>query len=118
MKDTIKALRTRSGLSQIKFSAFLGVSVASLRRWEAGDAFPSPMAKEKIDAAMSLSDEELLNLCSQIDIKEDFVPAEAYLTTFNFNGKSYQAEWMPYVINGPTDQLDFYKKLVAARSKY
>jgi site-specific DNA-methyltransferase (cytosine-N4-specific) len=112
MKDTIKALRTRSGLSQIKFSAFLGVSVASLRRWEAGDAFPSPMAKEKIDAAMSLSDEELLNLCSQIDIKEDFVPAEAYLTTFNFNGKSYQAEWMPYVINGPTDQLDFYKKLV------
>lgn len=112
MKDSIKALRTRSGLSQIKFAAFLGVSVASLRRWEAGDASPSPLAKEKIEAAMQLSDEALLELCSQIDIKEASVPDEVYMTTFTFDGNSYRAEWMPYVINGPIDQLDFYKKLI------
>ena len=112
MKDSIKALRTRSGLSQIKFAAFLGVSVASLRRWEAGDASPSPLAKERVEAAMHLSDEALLELCSQINIKEESVPDEAYMTTFTFNGNSYRAEWMPYVINGPIDQLDFYKKLI------
>lgn len=112
MKDTIKALRTKSGLSQIKFAAFLGVSVASLRRWETGDSSPSPMAKEKIKATMQLSEEELLKQCSQINIKEDSVPDEAYITTFVFDGNSYRAEWTPYVINGPTDQLDFYKKLI------
>ncbi len=112
MKDTIKAIRTKSGLSQIKFAAFLGVSVASLRRWETGDSSPSPMAKEKIKATMQLSEEELLKQCSQINIKEDFVPDEAYITTFVFDGNIYRAEWTPYVINGPTDQLDFYKKLI------
>lgn len=112
MKDKIKALRTKSGLSQIKFAAFLGVSVASLRRWEAGDASPSPMAKEKIEAVMQLPDEALLKLCSQINIKEDPVPDKAYITTFVFGGNSYRAEWTPYVINGPMDQLNFYKKLI------
>lgn len=112
MKDTIKDLRMRSGLSQMKFAAFLGVSVASLRRWESGDSFPSPMAKEKIEAAMRLPDEEWLKLCSQIDRKEDPVPDEAYRTAFVFDGRSHPAEWTPYVMNGPTDQLGFYKKLI------
>lgn len=112
MKDTIKALRTISGLSQIKFAAFLGVSVASLRRWEAGDTSPSPMAKEKIEAAMKLSGEELLKVCSQVNMKEYSVPDEAYKTTFAFDGNIYRAEWDPFVINGPSDQLDFYKKLI------
>lgn len=112
MKDTIKALRTISGLSQIKFAAFLGVSVASLRRWEAGDTSPSPMAKEKIEAAMKLSGEELLKVCSQVNMKEYSVPDEAYKTTFAFDGNIYRAEWAPFVINGPSDQLDFYKKLI------
>lgn len=112
MKDIIKDLRTKSGLSQSKFAAFLGVSVASLRRWEAGVASPSPMAKEKIEAALQLSDEELLKLCNQIKINEETVPDEAYITQFAFNGNSYRAEWAPYVINGPTDQFVFYKKLI------
>lgn len=112
MKDTIKSLRAKSGLSQIKFAAFLGVSVASLRRWETGESYPSPMAKEKIEAAMRLSDEEVLNLSSQINIKKNSIPDEAYITDFCFDGNCYLAEWTPYVINGPSDQLNFYKKLI------
>lgn len=112
MKDIVKALRTKSGLSQSKFAAFLGVSVASLRRWEAGAASPSPMAKEKIEAAVQLSEEELLKLCNQIKNNEETVPDEAYITQLAFGGNSYRAEWAPYVINGPTDQFDFYKKLI------
>lgn len=117
MKNIIKALRTKSGLSQNKFAAFLGVSVASLRRWEAGEASPSPMAKEKIEAAMQLSDEDLLKLCNQINIQENTVPNESYITTFAFNGNSYRAQWAPYVINGPSDQLNFYKKLIALQQE-
>lgn len=117
MKDSIKALRARSGLSQIKFAAFLGVSVASLRRWEAGDSFPSPLAKERLESAMQLSDEALLKKCSQIKNKEKSSPNEAYMTTFTIDDNSYLAEWMPYVINGPIDQIDFYKKLVDLQQK-
>jgi len=117
MTEEIKALRTKTGLSQTKFAAFLGVSVASLRRWESGDATPSPMAKEKIDSAMNLSDEELLKLCSQIKIEDVSMEQEAYTTSFDFAGKSFRAEWTPYVINGPVDQLDFYKKLIELQQK-
>lgn len=117
MTEEIKALRTKTGLSQTKFAAFLGVSVASLRRWESGVATPSPMAKEKIDTAMSLSDEKLLKLCSQIKIEDVSMAQEAYTTSFDFAGKSFRAEWTPYVINGPVDQLDFYKKLIELQQK-
>ena len=112
MQNSIKALRARSGLSQVKFAAFLGVSIASLRRWEAGDAVPSPMAQEKIKAALQLSDEELLKACSHTAVREECIPDEAYATTFTFGG-SCHAEWMPYVINGPNDQRDFYQKLLS-----
>lgn len=117
MTEEIKALRTKTGLPQTKFASFLGVSVASLRRWETGDAIPSPMAKEKIDTAMNLSDEELLKLCSQIKIEDVSMAQEAYTTTFDFAGKSFRAKWTPYVINGPVDQLDFYKKLIELQQK-
>ena len=112
MKASIKDLRERSGLSQTKFASFLGVSAVSLRRWEAGEASPSPLARKRIEAALQLSDEELLKLCSQVSVKEEVIPDEAYMTSFNYVGNSYKAEWMPYVINGPADQLGFYKKLI------
>ena len=112
MKAAVKGLRERLGLSQIKFAAFLGVSVSSLRRWEAGETMPSPLAQERIEEAAQLSDEELLERCSQVNAKQATIPDEAYMTSFRYAGNSYKAEWMPYVMNGPADQLDFYKKLL------
>ena len=45
----IKELRLSINFSQIAFADLLGVSVASLRRWEAGDTNPSQLASERIN---------------------------------------------------------------------
>ena len=40
----IKELRFRLGMTQEQFAAELGVTVASVRRWENNKATPSPLA--------------------------------------------------------------------------
>ena len=40
MKDRIKALRAKLGLSQAALGALIGVSVTSVNRWENGVASP------------------------------------------------------------------------------
>ena len=112
MDVNIKELRARTGLSQKKFAILLGVSVASLHRWESGDASPSALASRRIEEVARLSDSELLDLSSHIIIPEQKYSAEKYITSFTWNGKTYEAQWEPFVINGPEDQRDFYKKLI------
>jgi tRNA G10 N-methylase Trm11/transcriptional regulator with XRE-family HTH domain len=108
----IKELRGRTGLSQTKFALLLGASVASLRRWEAGDATPSPLALIRIKEIANLTDETLTELCSNIQMHNEPMSYDSYKTNFNWKGNSYKAYWAPYVINGPIDQVEFYKKLV------
>lgn len=112
MNTGVKELRNKTGLSQIKFSIFLGVSVASLRRWESGDANPSPMAQKRLFEAMALSDEELLEQSIHIEMPREQISDEAYITCFNWKGRKYEAVWAPYVINGPKDQFGFYVSLL------
>ena len=45
----IRELRTRTGLTQEKFAAKLGVTFPTINRWENGRAKPSPLAMEKIE---------------------------------------------------------------------
>lgn len=112
MKLNIKYLRNRTGLSQVKFAALLGVSVASLRRWEAGYAKPSQMVQRNITEINALSEQELIERCSQIEIPKVDLSDDLYKTTFLFGEKLYDAVWMPYVINGPEDQREFYNTLI------
>ncbi len=46
----VKALRQRLGLTQEQFAHRLGVTFASVNRWENGQVKPSPMARQKIEA--------------------------------------------------------------------
>ncbi len=46
----VKALRQRLGLTQEQFAHRLGVTFASVNRWENGQVKPSPMARQKLDA--------------------------------------------------------------------
>ena len=46
----IRDLRQRTGLTQEKFAARLGVTFPTINRWENGRARPSPLAMEKIEA--------------------------------------------------------------------
>jgi len=44
----IRQLRERTGLTQEKFAAKLGVTFPTINRWENGRAKPSPLAMQKI----------------------------------------------------------------------
>ena len=46
----VRELRARTGLTQEKFAAKLGVTFPTINRWENGRARPSPLAMEKIEA--------------------------------------------------------------------
>lgn len=45
----IRELRKRTGLTQEKFAAKLGVTYPTINRWENGRAKPSPLATQKIE---------------------------------------------------------------------
>ena len=46
----VRALRQRLGLTQEQFAHHLGVTFASVNRWENGQVKPSPLARQKLDA--------------------------------------------------------------------
>jgi putative transcriptional regulator len=45
----VRELRERTGLSQEKFAAKLGVTFPTINRWENGRAKPSPLAMRRIE---------------------------------------------------------------------
>ncbi len=45
----IRELRNRTGLTQEKFTAKLGVTFPTINRWENGRAKPSPLAMKQIE---------------------------------------------------------------------
>ena len=52
----IKELRNKMVLSQVEFVQLLGVSFASVNRWETGKHEPTNKIKRKIKALMSVYD--------------------------------------------------------------
>jgi transcriptional regulator with XRE-family HTH domain len=45
----VRELRQRTGLTQEKFAAKLGVTFPTINRWENGRAKPSPLAMQRIE---------------------------------------------------------------------
>jgi putative transcriptional regulator len=45
----VREFRKRTGLTQEKFAAKLGVTFPTINRWENGRAKPSPLAMQKIE---------------------------------------------------------------------
>ncbi len=45
----VREIRKRTGLTQEKFAARLGVTFPTINRWENGRARPSPLALQKIE---------------------------------------------------------------------
>ncbi len=59
----VRELRKRTGLTQEKFAAKLGVTFPTINRWENGRAKPSPLAMQRIEDlldSMGEKDVELL----------------------------------------------------------
>jgi transcriptional regulator with XRE-family HTH domain len=49
----VRELRDRTGLTQEKFAAKLGVTFPTINRWENGRAKPSPLALKQIQDLLS-----------------------------------------------------------------
>lgn len=64
----IRELRERTGLTQEKFAAKLGVTFPTINRWENGRAKPSPLAMQKIEELLRSMGDNGADL-----MKSDFV---------------------------------------------
>jgi putative transcriptional regulator len=64
----IRELRLQSGLTQEQFAAFLGVTCATINRWENGHSNPSPLAVEKIQKQLGNLGKEGQYLLPNYDI--------------------------------------------------
>jgi len=58
----IRELRKRTGLTQEKFAAKLGVTFPTINRWENGRAKPSPLAMQKIEDLISSMGDKVADL--------------------------------------------------------
>ncbi|MBW1925550.1 MAG: helix-turn-helix transcriptional regulator [Deltaproteobacteria bacterium] len=67
----VRELRDRTGLTQEKFAARLGVTFPTINRWEKGRARPSPLALKQV--------EDLLRSMGERgkDLLQEFFPDEA-----------------------------------------
>ena len=66
----VRELRKRTGLTQEKFAAKLGVTYPTINRWENGRAKPSPLALKQIeDLARGLGERGK-------DLLQEFFPEE------------------------------------------
>ena len=63
-------LRERTGLTQEKFAAKLGVTFPTINRWENGKAKPSPLALKQIEELLRTMGEQGEDLLDEF-FKED-----------------------------------------------
>ena len=62
ISQLIRELRKRTGLTQEKFAARLGVTFPTINRWENGRAKPSPLAMQKIEELLRGMGDECADL--------------------------------------------------------
>ena len=115
MDEEIALFRATTGLSQQLFAKVLGVSVSTLRRWEAGLATPSPLAITRIKEIKKTDINLLLDEIKIEEVRGKGIKEQ--VLSLNVGGKRHEAVFMPYVFNGPSDQLSFHKKLISLQEK-
>ena len=52
ISQLVREFRERTGLTQEKFAARIGVTFPTINRWENGKAKPSPLAMQKIEVLL------------------------------------------------------------------
>ena len=58
----VRELRNRTGLTQEKFAAKLGVTFPTINRWENGRAKPSPLAMQRIEDLIGSMGDKVVDL--------------------------------------------------------
>jgi putative transcriptional regulator len=67
----VRELRERTGLTQEKFAAKLGVTFPTINRWENGRAKPSPLALRQIQELLRALDKQGSDLLKQYFGREE-----------------------------------------------
>ena len=60
LASNIRMHRKKAGLTQIEFAEKLGVSIATLRRWEAGETAPTGTRIMEISSLLGITPEDLI----------------------------------------------------------
>lgn len=69
MPSLIRELRKRTGLTQEKFAAKLGVTYPTINRWENDRAKPSPLARQRIEELLRSMGDDGADLLSLTKVK-------------------------------------------------
>jgi transcriptional regulator with XRE-family HTH domain len=90
-------LRSRAGLSQQDLAGLLGVTPAAVSNWERGQSRPRGRVLSRLVAVVG----------------GGVIPAQAAPSHSIWTVEGTELEPAPYVTNGPEDQHEFYRGLVA-----
>ncbi len=129
----IREFRSTKNLTQQDVADAIGVSKVTVLRWENGSARPSPLAAEKLEELglrnithgdtnldeiprIRLSESQLSLFTDGIDQATKKPPTEVVPATLTLQGKEYSCIPAPYVANGPSNQLPFFKRLYELQS--
>lgn len=61
ISSNIRMLRKKAGLTQIELAEKLGVSIATLRRWEAGETAPNGTRIIELSTLLNISPDEIVS---------------------------------------------------------
>jgi DNA-binding XRE family transcriptional regulator len=104
----LKKFRDNRGYSQETLAEDLGVSKATVVRWESGTTKPSKLAADtlgKIGFGKIISDETNRDSLPRLNHMPTEKLRQAIKKKIQLGGKKYTFEPSPFVINGPENQF-------------
>ena len=83
LSTNIRLFRKRAGLTQIDLARDVGVSIATLRRWEAGETAPTGTRIAELARCLNVSPEEIVALEPEAKSKNASATTEGMLVFEN-----------------------------------
>lgn len=118
--ERVKQFRETQGFTQAEFASVLGVTKASVARWETGASKPSKLAAASLENAgfgEIPEDDTNKDSLSRIDHLTPDKLMEGVASEISLAGQHLPIIPSPYVFNGPENQLDFFRELVDLQSR-
>ena len=116
LKERLRQFRTDKGFSQQDLADLIGVGKITVARWENGTSKPSPLAAEKLEeiGIGKIDKSETKAVSSPKSAKtpeEQKRLRERIRRKIKLGQKAFSFDPVPYVMNGPDDQVDFFETL-------